>query len=148
MVNPEIVNYLIEGKMRGFDLNLLRQKLVEGGFSENEVDDAISYIQIMKVDKEIQVKSVEGDKYVPSIMSKEIGRNGFFWKVGKSMFSPSELFTKTKEDGLFSVLKYLWLISILPFVIVASILFALPDKVSALLLDVFNSLNFQVESIN
>lgn len=40
MVNQDIFNYLKEGRKRGFSMNLLKQKLLEGGFDEREVNEA------------------------------------------------------------------------------------------------------------
>lgn len=42
MVNQDIVNYLEEGKRRGFSVQLLKKKLVEGGFQEKDIDEAIA----------------------------------------------------------------------------------------------------------
>ncbi len=44
MVNQDVLNYLNEGKKRGFSLQLLKQKLLEGGFEEREINDAIAEI--------------------------------------------------------------------------------------------------------
>ncbi len=41
MVNQEIVTYLKEGKKRGFSEDVLKKKLLDGGFDAKEVDDAI-----------------------------------------------------------------------------------------------------------
>mgnify|MGYP001558107274 CR=1 FL=1 len=45
MVNQSIVNYLSEGKRRGFAVNLLKQKLLEGGFNHAEVNEAIAIVE-------------------------------------------------------------------------------------------------------
>lgn len=42
MVNREIVKYLEDGVKRGFSVQLLKRKLLEGGFLEKDVDDAIA----------------------------------------------------------------------------------------------------------
>lgn len=41
MVNQSIVNYLKEGKKRGFSVDRLRKELVGHGFDVKEVDEAI-----------------------------------------------------------------------------------------------------------
>ena len=41
MANKDILFYLKEGQGRGFSLNILKQKLIEGGFSEEDVDEAV-----------------------------------------------------------------------------------------------------------
>jgi hypothetical protein len=48
MVNPDIVNFLKEGKIRGFSINLLKQKLLEGGFSEKDVTEAVDFVEGIK----------------------------------------------------------------------------------------------------
>src|SRR3989344_1612487 len=45
MVNADILNYLKEGKKRGFTLNILKQKLIEGGFDEKDVNEATMELQ-------------------------------------------------------------------------------------------------------
>ena len=42
MVNKDVVNYLKEGKKRGFSFQLLKQKLLEGGFEDKEISEAIA----------------------------------------------------------------------------------------------------------
>jgi hypothetical protein len=44
MVDQNLVNYLKEGKQRGFSINLLKQKLLEGGFNEKDIDDAAKVV--------------------------------------------------------------------------------------------------------
>ena len=44
MVNQGLVNYLKEGKRRGFTVARLKQELVKGGFSSREIDDAINSV--------------------------------------------------------------------------------------------------------
>ena len=39
---------MIEGKKRGFSLQLLKQKLLEGGFEEKDVNDAIAELNKME----------------------------------------------------------------------------------------------------
>ncbi|MBU0907175.1 MAG: hypothetical protein KKD18_01390 [Nanoarchaeota archaeon] len=46
MVNQDIVKYLEEGKKRGFSIQLLKKKLLEGGFQERDIDEAISAMAI------------------------------------------------------------------------------------------------------
>lgn len=45
MVNKDILFYLKEGQGRGFSLNILKQKLTEGGFSEEDIEEAIGEFQ-------------------------------------------------------------------------------------------------------
>lgn len=44
-MNQNIVGYLREGKRRGFSIQLLKKKLLEGGFSEMAVDEAIAFVE-------------------------------------------------------------------------------------------------------
>jgi len=83
MVNTEIQNYIIEGKKRGFSFHLLKQKLLEGGFDEAEIDEAISSINKLPVVEkkgnviektEVKKKEVEkpGEKQVDIKKHEEI----------------------------------------------------------------------------
>lgn len=45
-MNQDIVKYLEEGKKRGFSIQLLKQKLLAGGFQEKDVDDAIAAMNV------------------------------------------------------------------------------------------------------
>lgn len=49
MANQDIVNYLKEGKKRGFSLQILKQKLLEGGFEDKEIDLAISELNRLEM---------------------------------------------------------------------------------------------------
>jgi len=42
MVNKDVFNYIKEGKKRGFSVQLLKQKLLEGGFEDKEISEAIA----------------------------------------------------------------------------------------------------------
>lgn len=45
MVNKDLVNYLTEGRKRGFSIQLLKSKLLEGGFAESDVNEAIAVVE-------------------------------------------------------------------------------------------------------
>ncbi|MFH1290351.1 MAG: hypothetical protein ABIH92_03000 [Nanoarchaeota archaeon] len=45
MVNKDIVNWLLEAKKRGFTVQLLKKKLLEAGFPERDVDEAIFAVE-------------------------------------------------------------------------------------------------------
>lgn len=45
MVNQSVVNYIREGKRRGFSIQFLKKKLLEAGFREADVDEAISAVE-------------------------------------------------------------------------------------------------------
>lgn len=57
MVNQDIVNYLREGIKRGFSVGLLRQKLLEGGFQERDVSDAINSMSAAASPKSVMVNN-------------------------------------------------------------------------------------------
>ena len=66
MVNQDIVKYLEEGKRRGFSIQLLKRKLLEGGFQERDVDDAIAAMNVPQVvvsDKIDLFDKSQDDKY-------------------------------------------------------------------------------------
>lgn len=46
MIDQGVVNFIKEGKRRGFSVNLLKQKLLERGFNERDVDEAIKVTEI------------------------------------------------------------------------------------------------------
>lgn len=139
MVNEDIVNYLKEGVKRGFSLELLKQKLKEGGFNEKDIEEAAKSIPPKEdskkneqkdsgenVKKETQQKLVSNsvDKKPTVEMKKadvkpiaDTNKIGVFRKIGKAIAHPSELFEKTKSEGVGSALLYLYLILLVPILI-------------------------------
>jgi len=112
MVNQEIVKYLQEGIKRGFNISLLRQKLLEGGFNARDVDEAINVVgNVNQFEKKMEPAEKKIDN---GFVNESVG---FFTKVKKTFSAPTWLFENTKNDGIFACLKYLWLISIVPFVL-------------------------------
>jgi len=178
MVNQDVVKYLVEGKRRGFSINLLKSKLLEGGFQESDVDEAINYLnaQSLKVPtttapsspfmhrspdippgtawnaqpakieqqptQEPQIKPTEIKAQPQSIAQTPTTTSltqpktqivvssreklGTFKKIGMVIAHPSELFEKTKGEGVWPALKYLWITLLVPFIVLAvlSTLFA------------------------
>ncbi|MBI5804225.1 YIP1 family protein [Candidatus Pacearchaeota archaeon] len=102
MVNKNLVNYLNEGKKRGFSLSLLKNKLSQGGFRPKEIEEAAKYVEMNSVSN--VEKNING----------EIGIFGKFWKA---IAHPKTLFEVTKNEGVWPALKYQLVISIIPFVI-------------------------------
>lgn len=45
-INKTIVKYLAEGTKRGFSVPVLKQKLLESGFNENDVDRAVEHLNL------------------------------------------------------------------------------------------------------
>ena len=70
MVNQDIVNYLKEGKKRGFSLQILKQKLLEGGFEDKEINFAISEINRLEVaSKPLQMQTPK-PVYTPVVQQR------------------------------------------------------------------------------
>jgi hypothetical protein len=59
-VNEHILRYVKEGKERGFEMNYLRQKLVEEGLDEAEIDKVLTHLD----DKEKERVKVQTEKQV------------------------------------------------------------------------------------
>jgi len=142
MVNQNIVKYLKEGVRRGFKIPLLRQKLLEGGFKKKNIDEAVMFVQKTAKPVARKVPVVQRKPVIPSArgisrpvrkpmkptgkVTKPVekpvgitsnGKLGMFSKIGKAFAHPVELFEKTKGEGVFSSLKYLWFISLAPFIL-------------------------------
>jgi len=49
-VDKNIAKYIREGKRRGFSVNLLRRKLLEGGFNEKDINQALGSLKGAKID--------------------------------------------------------------------------------------------------
>ncbi|MFH1802701.1 MAG: Yip1 family protein [archaeon] len=141
MVNENIVRYFREGVRGGFNIPLLKQKLLDGGFKKKDIDEAARFVQgninpvvkkkitpmkkvVMPVRRApISVRKItepsreEVKPVAKKVMNGSNGRLGVFSKIGKAFAHPTELFEKTKGEGVFSSLKYLWLISLVPFIL-------------------------------
>jgi len=122
MVHQGILNYLKEGKRRGFSFELLKQKLIEGGFQEEDVKEAIDFLEkeMPAVNPQISLLT----KTWPAQNKIENEKIGTFAKIGKAITHPIELFEKTSNEKTWSALKYYLLILIIPFIAI-SILTAL-----------------------
>jgi len=145
MVNQNIVKYMREGQKRGFKIPLLRQKLLEGGFKKKNIDEAAVFVQKMAKPVARKAPVVQRKPIMPSArgvsrpvrkVAKPVVRNvekpvekssngklGMFGKIGKAFAHPIELFEKTKGEGVFSSLKYLWFISLVPFILGGLVIF-------------------------
>lgn len=110
MVNQEIVNYLAEGKKRGFNISLLRQKLLEARFNENDINEASDYLS-----NQLFQQPQQGRQNFPS--QQPTVKLGIFIKLAKSIAHPVELFEKTKGESAWRAYEYLLVISLFPFVI-------------------------------
>lgn len=121
MVNQGILNYLKEGKRRGFSVELLKQKLLDGGFQKTDINEAINFLQIEIPKRETKTISA----YTPAQPSplpshyavKELEQKiSTFSKIGKAITHPTELFEKTSDEKIWPALKYYLLILIIPFI--------------------------------
>lgn len=138
MVNQNIVKYLREGIKRGFNIPLLKQKLLEGGFRKDDIEEAANFVQgsmklavkkpampVREISRPVESIGKETtepvNKKIEYIGSGE--KLGVFSKLGKAFAHPVELFEKTKREGVFSSLKYLWFISLVPFILGALVIF-------------------------
>ncbi len=122
MAEKEIIDYLTEGVKRGFSVEFLKGKLIEGGFDKKDVFESISEFEKQgrivdgKIKKESETQ--EEKKVLPTEKNTKIENNkiGFFKKIGLAFAHPMELFEKTKGEGILSSLGYYLLIAIFPFV--------------------------------
>ncbi|MBI2452391.1 hypothetical protein HYV50_04935 [Candidatus Pacearchaeota archaeon] len=65
-VNFSILRYLDEGRRKGIGIELLKEKLIDGGFDKNEVEKAIQYLGVVELKTENtgeQEKTNEIEKY-------------------------------------------------------------------------------------
>jgi len=150
MVIQDIVNYLKEGMSRGFSIQLLKKKLLEGGFKEKDIDDAVGFVrQNMKPKMSEKSKPVLTKKNVkplqnfnsiskPNMKNADYGKMarekiGLFRKIGMSLAHPKLLFEKTKSESVWSALGFFYFISLVPFILGSAALFFLISVITAYL---------------
>lgn len=115
MVHQGILNYLKEGKRRGFSFELLKQKLADGGFHESDINEAVSFLE--KETPKVALPASLPIKSLPVQDNKvESDKIGTFSKIGKAITRPTELFDKTSDEKIWPALKYYLLILIIPFI--------------------------------
>lgn len=134
MVNRDLIKYLAEGKRRGFSVNILKSKLLGAGFKEQDVNEAVNFLDnrgIIQQPEQAKLSNFEQkpqtilsatNKQNAQAEAKTIlpsGKLGIFKKIGMSITHPSELFEKTKGERIGSALKYLMITLIAPFVVVS-----------------------------
>lgn len=126
MVNQDIVNYLIEGRKRGFGLGMLKQKLIEGGFEEDDIEEAIIALPLEKVipntvEKRPDVKKTSSpitQSVTKSSSTPDSCNNpSFFKKVSCALVRPRHLFERTADERVTSTLLFQELLSLIPFVV-------------------------------
>ncbi|MBS3099464.1 hypothetical protein J4462_04580 [Candidatus Pacearchaeota archaeon] len=72
MVHEGIARYLKEGVKRGFSLNLLKQKLLEGGFQERDVDETVLFLGLKPVGEKIKMEVKPAAQIAEKISTGEI----------------------------------------------------------------------------
>lgn len=129
MVNKDIENYISEGKRRGFDIQLLKKKLIEGGFDEREVDSSVAYVEAQSVkssgknsshwDDRAEFPNLYGhtSNRSPNISSSSTEKLTILKKIGMSFKHPYELFEKTKGEEIIPAVKYLLITLLIPLFI-------------------------------
>ncbi len=119
MVNQDILNYLLEGRKRGFGLAVLKRKLLEGGFDVADIDEAIMALPVEKMEsKPLPITSQPTIKQsLPSAqtISSSQEKLSFFKKIGYSISKPRLLFEKTDEDSVGRTLRFHELLLLIPF---------------------------------
>lgn len=111
MTDKEILNYLQEGVKRGFSVQLLKQKLIEGGFAEKDINEALLEMSGIK-------QQNFSTKQLPTANRPvEEKRLGIFGKIGKSFAHPRELFEKTSEESFGKAFGYLFVILLVPLIL-------------------------------
>lgn len=123
MVNQDIVNYLIEGKRRGFTLALLKNKLLEGGFEETDIDDAIASLPVEKLEMSSSSKQLSSattmkpQPFAKSSSGDTCDSFSFFKKIRCALVKPARLFEKTADENLTKTLLFQERLSLIPFVV-------------------------------
>jgi hypothetical protein len=158
MVNQDILKYLTEGKKRGFEIPLLKDKLLKAGFQTKDIDEAVKGIKsptvsvvkpvVPAVNKatDLSVKKfnttskkvTEDENPGKKVVSQDsVGasgeKSGVFGKIGKVFSKPTELFNSTKGDGIGGALGFYYVCSILPLIILSVLAWLLNDQIVSLL---------------
>ncbi len=127
MANQNIVKYLLEGRRRGFSIELLKKKLVEGGFAEYDINEAIAEVNKQfgieapsESNKATTLKIKEGERPINRFSSQE--RWGIFTKIGKSIASPVALFENTRNEGMGGALNFWLVLSLFPIMTISTII--------------------------
>ncbi|MEK6859039.1 MAG: Yip1 family protein, partial [Nanoarchaeota archaeon] len=129
MVNPDILNYLLDGRKRGFGLAMLKRKLLEGGFDAVDIDEAIMALPVEKMEsKLLQTTSQPTIKQsLPSAQTTASPQEklSFFKKIGYSISNPRRVFEKTDEASVGRTLPLHELLLLIPlaFLILINALF-------------------------
>jgi hypothetical protein len=146
MADERIIGYLRKGINKGHSIESLKQQLLGSGFQKNLIDEAalelkgpsakespekpketsptekISPEEPKKPKEENLIEEVPGlDNNSNTSISKYSGerfskKSGVFWKIGKSIVSPGELFESVKYEGIWPPLKYYLILLLIPFI--------------------------------
>ncbi|MCA9485839.1 MAG: hypothetical protein KC506_03280, partial [Nanoarchaeota archaeon] len=63
MVQQDVIDYIKVGKERGYSVNLLKSKLMENGFTMDEVNEAVGIVEKQMPEKSEKPKMPEGGNY-------------------------------------------------------------------------------------
>lgn len=153
MVEKKLVDYLLEGKKRGFSVQMLKHKLLDIGWDEATVNEAVNFVEkqssgmeskkIPSVDLRINSQVAQPNSQMQSQPMQNMQKTqndmqnkmlsdfkpgekkpgfGIFKKIGMLLSKPSEIFGQTQSEGIGAGLKYLLVVSIVPFAIGALII--------------------------
>lgn len=136
MVNQDILNYLLEGRKRGFGLALLKRKLLEGGFDAADIDEAIMALPIEKMESKPLPASARPSmerqplQAQPASSSQE--KLSFFRKIGYAITKPRALFEHTGQESVGRTLLFHETLLIIPFALFVLMAFVLVSMLATL----------------
>ncbi len=132
MADQNIINYLSEGLQKGYDIKLLKQKLLESGYNDLQINEAVNSIDLES-----------------NFNSESLQKNlGIFSKIGKALAHPTELFQLTQSEGIFPALKYQIIILLVPLIIVSILIFLFFQTILFFIIGFFGSLSGATNNTN
>jgi hypothetical protein len=126
MVDEKILHYLSGGLSRGHSLESLKKELINHGYNEHKIDEAIKNLQ----NQQPNTLQNTSQNSMPQNIPEQLG---LFKKIGKSIIHPIELFESTKSEKLGKPFKYQIIILLLPLIIGLISLFVFFDYISLFL---------------
>ncbi|MBR9700983.1 YIP1 family protein [Candidatus Woesearchaeota archaeon] len=119
MVSKELLNYLNKEEHEGYTPAQLMQTCVEAGWDADEIEEAL---------KEISNPNKIDEKKI----AKE-SEPGIWPKVAMALKTPADLFEVTRKESFIDVLKYNLVISLIPSVVLATIMFLIVQFAGSLI---------------
>jgi hypothetical protein len=127
IVNQEVVRYLSDCLRLGFGIEILKNKLLEKGHLEADVNIAIDYV----------TKKLRDEREKEEEIEEEYGeRLGILEKISDSIVAPKELFENTKREKIIFTLLYQLIILLIPAIIMSILIYA----ILPILLEVINGI--------